>query len=134
VIGRPQFRVRRVAILATKGQIDLVVTHQAVGHLRHSRAADRFGGLNSSMARKTGVGGVQVPADVIRGRKVLAAIDGSGNDRRDVPEFQMFFVAKMSDHTLVARLASRSWWEIIVLHPRAVFDRRVALGAGKFKL
>ena len=104
---------------------------------------DGLGGLNSSMAGKTGIGGVQMLPDFIETRKVLAAIDGSGNDRRDVSELQMFFVAEVSDqrlrrrrdwNILVARLAGRRRREIIVVHPSAVFHPRVALGACEFEL
>jgi len=139
----PEFRPGAVALLATKGQFDLVVAHQTISHLRKIRAAHRVGRLDASMTREAGVGAVQVLANVAGGRKILPAIDRLRNDRRDVAKLQMFLMAEMREQrlgrlrnrdALMAWLANRRRRQVVVLRPRAVRDGCMSTCAVRFQL
>lgn len=55
-----------VTLCATERRIDLVVADQAVGHLRHIGIADPLRRIDPPMTRETGVGGIQMRADIVR--------------------------------------------------------------------
>jgi hypothetical protein len=84
MIDRPQLRASAVALLTAEGQLDLVVTYQAVSHLRQVGTTYRIGGVDPAVAGEARVGAVQVNANVRRWRQILAAIDRLGEHRRNV--------------------------------------------------
>ncbi len=135
MIGRPQFGIGPMALLATEGQLDLAVADQAIGHLRQVGTAHGVGRLDTAMAGEAEVRAVQLSTQVARLGKVLAAIDGFGDYGRDVPKLQVLFVAEMRQtrlgrwrnrHTLVTRLTCLRRWQIVVFDARTVRHRGMA--------
>ena len=102
MIGGPQLGAGAMTAFTTERQLDFSMTNQAVGHLRHVRPAHRIRCLDAAVARQAGVRSVQLRADVAGGREVLAAVDGLGDDGRDVAELQVLFVAEVRQQRL--------WW------------------------
>lgn len=94
VIGRLELRGGFMAQGAAIGRLDAVVADQAVRHARHVRVAGLSRFAQTPVARFARVHGVQVLPDVARRRKIGAAIDRAGDDRRHVPELQVRFVAE----------------------------------------
>ena len=103
MIGGPQLGAGAMTAFTTERQLDFAMTNQAVGHLRHVRPAHRIRCLDAAVARQTRVGSVQMPANVAGWRKILAAVDGLGDDGRDVAELQVLFVAEMREPRLRRR-------------------------------
>src|SRR5437762_8863795 len=95
MIGGPQLGVWAVAAFTTERQLDFVVTNQAIRHLRQVRAANRIRCFDAAVARQARVRSVQMPAYIACWRKILAAVDGLGDDGRDVAELQVLFVAEV---------------------------------------
>jgi hypothetical protein len=134
VIGGPQFCAGAMALLTTEGQLDLVVAHQAIGHLRHLGARDGFGCFSPSVAGQARVGAVEMLSNVAGRREVLAGVDGLRNDRRNIAELQVPFVAEIHKQRLrrcgdvgarVAGFAGRRGRQIVVLDLRALRNCRV---------
>ncbi len=117
-----------VALGAAEGRVDLVVAYQAIGHLRHVGVADMIGSVDSTMARKTGIGGIQMRPNIIYIGQVGLFIDGRGNYRCDVAQLQMLGMAEMGDWrrsrpadgpALMARLADGRGGQQIILRRSA---------------
>lgn len=132
MVGRTQLGAGPVALLATEWQLDLVVADQAIGHLGQVGAAHGVRGVDAAVARQAWVRAVQVGPDVARRGEILAGVDGLGDDRRHVTHLQMFFVTEVREQSpgrrrnrdaLMARLARRRRWQIVILDARAVGDR-----------
>lgn len=68
MICRPELRSGAVALLAAKGQLDLVMAHQAVSHLRKIGAVHGVRRLDASMTREARIRAVQVLANVTGAR------------------------------------------------------------------
>jgi hypothetical protein len=84
VVGRLELRAGVVAKLATVGRIHLVVTDQAVSHLRHIHFTDFGGFFESAMTGFTRVLGVQEASNVARWREISATVDRIRDDWRDI--------------------------------------------------
>src|ERR1035438_10504897 len=93
VAGRLQLSALHVAELATVRWIDLVMAHQAIRHLRQSAPIRPVGNLQPAMARLAGILRVELyPQLRARRCEVGLLIDRSGDQRRQIAEFQMQLV------------------------------------------
>ena len=95
MIRRLQLRAFRMTERATVRQINLVVTHQAIRHLRHIGATNSVRFLKPAMASLAGIGGIQkrpnlgpIPP------KISPLIDRPRNHRSNVPQLQMLSVTE----------------------------------------
>jgi hypothetical protein len=92
---RLQLRIFRMTKRAAIRQIDLVVAHQAIRHLRHVGRAHRIRILQPPMARHTRIRRIQQRPDLRAiAPQIRALIDGRGNRRCNVAELQMLGVAE----------------------------------------
>jgi hypothetical protein len=104
MICRLQLRSLGMAELATVRQIDLVVTHQAIRHLRHIGPAHRVRFLEAPMASQTRVRGIQKRPDLRPVQaQISSLIHSRGNHRRNVRELQMFSVTEFLEGRRIRR-------------------------------
>ena len=138
MIRRPQLCAGTVALLATERQLDLVVAHQAIRHLREICAADGIRGVDAAMAGETCIRAVQLRAKIPGGRKVLARVDSPRDDGRCVADLQMLLVAEMHQKRLRGRRNGDAFMtlpahhgrrQIVVLNASATRDRGVTARA-----
>jgi len=95
MIGRLQLRTLGMAELAAIGQIDLVMTNQAIRHLRHIGPAHRIRFLEAPMASHAWITGIQKRPDLRPIRpQISSLIDRRGNHRRNVAQLQMLSVTE----------------------------------------
>jgi hypothetical protein len=100
VTGRLQLRIFRMAKRAAIRQIDLVVAHQAIRHLRHG-CGHRIGIFKSPMARHARIRRIQQRPDFSAiAPQIRAFIDRRGNRRCNIAQLQMLGVAKFLER----------WW------------------------
>ena len=92
---RLQLRAFRMTEPTTVRQINLVVTHQAIRHLRHIGATNSVGFLEPAMASLAGIGGIQKRPDLGPIQpKISPLINRPRNHRSNVPQLQMLSVTE----------------------------------------
>src|SRR5215470_7316606 len=89
VRNRLESRALRVAELAAKGVIDLVMTDQAIRHHRQIAARRRLGFLHPAMAGAASVRSIQLLPQSRRRREVRLRVDRRRDHRRNIPEGQV---------------------------------------------
>ena len=95
MIRRLQLRAFRMTEPTTVRQINLVVTHQAIRHLRHIGATNSVGFLEPAMASLAGIGGIQKRPDLGPIQpKISPLINRPRNHRSNVPQLQMLSVTE----------------------------------------
>ena len=138
--GRLEVSCLGVAFLAAERVLDLVVAHQAIGHLRHVDLAHGVRFFQAAMASFAGVPGVEMATDVAGVGEVVLLIDRGSENGRDVAHLEMERVAEVRHRgrgwrgdpdlaLLVAGGARGFRREQIVLGPGARLRGGVALGA-----
>ena len=127
VTGGLQRRSLRMAKFATERRVDLVMTDQAIGHLREIRFRERRRLLHAAMARRTGVRAIEMPPDIARRRKIRLRIDGCANHRRNVPQREVPLVIEARQQSrprltdarfLMAAQTDSPLRQIIIFNPR----------------
>jgi hypothetical protein len=82
-------KIRPLGIMtfrAAEGRIYLVVTHKAVGHLRHVGVGHAIRGIDPPVARRAGVRCIKMTTNVTRVRQVCLFINGRCDYRRDISQ------------------------------------------------
>ena len=119
-IGRVERRLQCLIVpmtrFATERRIDLVVAHQAIGHLRKVRLLrNRSGSLYAAMARRARIGRVQMGSPLGPVTKIRLALNRRGNQRRNV-----------------SKLRVKRMIELHQSHRPRLFDDRFMTGEARF--
>ena len=139
VIGRLQGRTLGMTEFATERRVDLVMTDQAIGHLRQSGLRQRRGLLHTAMAGRAGVRAVEIPADIVRRREIGFRIDGRANHRRDISQREVLLVIETQKQSrprlpharlLMTPQADIRRREVVVFEPGRGLNGRMAGEAG----
>jgi hypothetical protein len=94
--GGPEVDAGVVALLATEGRLDLVVTDEAVGHDGECRLRYGIRPFEAAMASRAGVLCVEVCKDVAGIREVGFGLDCGSDHRRNIAQSKMKLMVELS--------------------------------------